>query len=100
MLLFIAYNVFTDHQKIWRFLKVLFGFAVLAGFYGCIQQWHGLFPFEINWVHSDPIRLELIYIWGIYRKFSFFSGPTEFGIIMGACSLLFMILGINQKKAS
>lgn len=98
LLLFIAYNVFTDHQKIWRFLKVLFGFAVLAGFYGCIQQWHGLFPFEINWVHSDPIRLELIYIWGIYRKFSFFSGPTEFGIIMGACSLLFMILGINQKK--
>jgi cell division protein FtsW (lipid II flippase) len=77
----------------------LFCCAVAAGLYGCIQQWHGLFPFEEYWVHSNPLRLNLIYIFGNYRKFSFFSGPTEFGILMAACSLLFILIGINEKRA-
>jgi putative inorganic carbon (hco3(-)) transporter len=98
VLIFICYNAFTDLSRINNFLRVLFVCALVAGLYGCIQQWHGLFPFEINWVHSSELRLNLIYLFGTYRKFSFFSGPTEFGIIMAGCSLLFLLLGINEKK--
>jgi hypothetical protein len=99
VILFIAYNVFTDLRKIYRFLKVLFICALIAGFYGCIQQWHGLFPFEEAWVKSDEVRFGLIFINGDYRKFSIMSDPTAFGIIMAGCALLFIIIGINEKKA-
>ena len=98
VIIFICYNVFSDLSRINNFLRVLFVCALVAGLYGCIQQWHGLFPFEINWVHSSELRLNLIYLFGTYRKFSFFSGPTEFGIIMAGCSLLFILLGINEKR--
>ncbi|HJW15635.1 MAG TPA: O-antigen ligase family protein, partial [Flavisolibacter sp.] len=98
VIIFICFNVFTDISRINKFLRVLFICALAAGLYGCIQQWHGLFPFEINWVHSSELRLNLIYLFGNYRKFSVFSGPTEFGIIMAGCSLLFILLGINEKK--
>ena len=98
LLIYIAYNVFTDFKKIRRFLKVLFLFATLAGLYGCIQQWHGLFGFEQRWVSSDLVRFDLIFILGNFRKFSFMSGPAEFGIIMAAAALLFIIIGIFEKK--
>ncbi len=99
LFVFIAFNVFTNYARIWRFLRVLFCCALAAGLYGCIQQWHGLFSFEEYWVQSNPVRLNLIYLFGNYRKFSFFSGPTEFGVLMAGCSLLFLLIGINEKKA-
>ena len=98
VIIFISYNVFTDLSKIMNFLRVLFVCALVAGLYGCIQQWHGLFPFEINWVHSNELRQNLIYLFGNYRKFSFFVGPTEFGIIMAGCAMLFTLLGINERR--
>lgn len=97
--LFIAYNVLGDYKAIRKFFKVLFFCALATALYGCIQQWHGLFPFELAWVASDPVRFELIYILGSFRKFSFLTGPTELGIMMAACALLFMIIGINEKKS-
>lgn len=99
VILFIAYNVFTDFRKINRFLTMLFICAVIAGFYGCVQQWHGLFPFELDWAKSDEVRFGLIFIHGTFRKFSVMSDPTAFGIIMAGCALLFIIIGINEKKA-
>lgn len=98
VIVFIAYNVFNQLSKIKRFLKVLFFLSFVTALYGCVQQWHGLFPAEINWVNADPERLGLISIFGEYRKFSFLGGPTEFGVLMATCSLLYIFISFNEKK--
>jgi hypothetical protein len=98
LIVYIAFIALNSKIKIRRFLKVLFFFAFISGLYGCFQEWHGLMSFELGWVHSDPKRVGLIYIFGTYRKFSVFSGPTEFGILMAACSLLYILIGINERN--
>jgi hypothetical protein len=98
LIVFIAYNVLDDIFKIKRFINTLFILALITGAYGCFQQWHGLLQTEITWVNSDPLRYGLIAIWGEYRKFSLLGGPTEFGVVMAACSLFFMLIGVNEKK--
>jgi putative inorganic carbon (hco3(-)) transporter len=98
VILFIAYNVFSDLRKITRFIKVLFVCAAVAGAYACFQQWHGLFHFEENWVKDDSVRFGLVFIHGNYRKFSFLPDPTSLGIIMAGCVLLFLVIGMNEKR--
>lgn len=98
IIVFIAYNVFDSLSKIKAFIRVLFVLALITGAYGCFQQWHGLTQTEVNWVNADPLRFGLINIWGEYRKFSLLGGPTEFGIVMAASSLFFILIGLNEKK--
>lgn len=98
VIVFIAYNIFNRVSKIKKFLKVLFFFSFVTALYGCFQQWHGLLSVEINWVNADPLRLGLISIFGEYRKFSFLGGPTEFGVVMATCSLLYIFISFNEKK--
>ena len=97
-LLFTTYQIFNSYQKIKTFIKVLFILCLITGIYGCIQQWHGLFDFEYQWVTSDPNRFGLYFIQGNFRKFSTMSDPTAFSMVMGACSIFFTILLFNQKK--
>jgi hypothetical protein len=81
-----------DYMKLWLFL------SVLAGAYGCFQQWFGLLGFEEHWVVSDPVRYRLYFQGGDIRKFSFLSDPTAYGILM-ACSIVFaIVLAMNTKK--
>lgn len=96
---FIAYSVFSDYKKIWVFLKVLFVCALVAALYGCFQQWHGLFGFEQNWVNSNETRFALVFVGWNYRKFSILSDPTALGLIMASCALLFIIIGLNERRA-
>jgi putative inorganic carbon (hco3(-)) transporter len=98
LIVFIAYNVFDSVTKMKTFIKLLFFFTLILALYGCFQQWHGLLQSEINWVNSDELRYGLIAIWGEYRKFSLLGGPTEFGIVMAACALFFMLIGLNEKN--
>ncbi|HVU95087.1 MAG TPA: O-antigen ligase family protein [Puia sp.] len=96
-LLFICYCAFDTPQRIRQFLKVLFVLCVLVGFYGCIQQWHGLFPFELNWVNADKTRFGLLFVMGDFRKFSTLADPTTFGIVMAAMVALYIIVAMHQR---
>lgn len=98
LLLLISYNVFKDYKSIRKFLIFLFVLCTVVGLYGCIQQWHGLFPSEYEWVMADEKRFGLIYINGEFRKFSTFSDPTSFGVLMAAAAILFMVIAWNQTK--
>lgn len=100
LLLFIAYCMFSDPRSIHRFIKALFGMALVTALYGCLQHWHGLFDFEVAWVMATENRFGLIFINGDYRKFSTMSDPTAFGIAMAACSIFFMVIAWHQKKTS
>src|SRR5882757_8243249 len=64
LLFFISYSVFDSYEKVRRYIIVLFVSCVIAALYGCIQQWHGLFPFEKIWVMSDDTRFGLIFVGG------------------------------------
>jgi putative inorganic carbon (HCO3(-)) transporter len=99
-LLFVSYQVFDQYQKIVNYVKVIFVLCVITGLYACVQQWHGLFNFELNWVMSDENRFGLYFINGNFRKFSTMSDPTAFGVVMASCSVFFIILGIHQRKAN
>lgn len=98
LIVFIAYNVFDSVSKIRIFINVVFCFVLIIAVYGCFQQWHGLSQAEINWVSSDLVRFKLICLWGVYRKFSLLGGPTEFGIMMGGCSLFYLLIGLHEKR--
>jgi putative inorganic carbon (HCO3(-)) transporter len=95
--LFIAFQFLRDKATIRRYIRVLFVLSVMVALYGCFQQWHGLFNFEIAWSVADPIRMGLLYINGEVRKFSTFNDPTAFGAVMAACSVFFTILAIGQR---
>jgi putative inorganic carbon (hco3(-)) transporter len=100
LITFIAYNALDNITKIRKFINYLFVLALIVGIYGCFQQWFGLSQTELDWVHADPLRFGLIAIWGEYRKFSLLGGPTEFGIIMATCSLLFLLIGLYEKRTN
>ncbi len=75
-----------------RFVIIWIGLAFLAGLYGCYQEWFGLLPFEENWVRQDDLRFGLYFIEGRFRKFSFLSDPTAFGILMAISGLFALVL--------
>jgi hypothetical protein len=100
-LLFISYNVFSSYASIRRFIVVLFGFCFFVGLYGCIQQWHGFFDFELSVIFNNKDGWRVVYInGGELRKFSTMSDPMSYGTVMAACALFFLIIGINTKRVA
>jgi putative inorganic carbon (HCO3(-)) transporter len=98
LMLFIAYNVLDSITQARKFITLLFILCTITGFYGCIQQWHGLFEFELDWVTADAHRFGLLYIDGDFRKFSTMSDPTAFGIIMAVGSVFFIVIASGLKN--
>ena len=84
-----AMNGIAFCQKI---INVWIGLSLFAGVYGLFQEFHGLLPFEKEWVHADEFRFKLIYNWGRYRIFSFFSDPAIYGVLMSFSGLLCVTL--------
>ncbi|HXB09208.1 MAG TPA: O-antigen ligase family protein [Puia sp.] len=96
LLFFIAYQVFTTWKRIDDYLLMLFWASFLVAIYGCIQQWHGMFPFEMHYI--SRIKGTSLYYAGQIRKFSTTSGPTAFGMDMAGVAVLYIILGLNEKR--
>jgi hypothetical protein len=99
-LFFIAYQVLTSWKKVDRFLFALFWASFLVGLYGCIQQWHGLFPFEMAQMLKIKEGTASIWFGGQIRKFSTVSSPTGFGMDMAGTATIFIILGLNEARRS
>lgn len=95
----IALNVFTDLRKIFFFIKFWTILSLVAGFYGCYQEWFGFFAFELDWVWSVPGRAGLYFLDnGMMRKFSILSDPAAFGIIMASTSVVMLVMMLHLKK--
>ena len=97
MAYFIVIYVF-DLRFLRSFLKFWLFLALLAGAYGCYQEWFGFFPFEENWVRQDELRFGLYYIDGHFRKFSFLSDPAAFGILMAISGLLALVIATGDLQ--
>jgi putative inorganic carbon (hco3(-)) transporter len=98
MIYFIGLHVFNSKDDVKNYIKLWMFLSILAGVYGCYQEWFGLLGFEEDWVMADPIRYKLYFQGGEMRKFSFLSDPTAYGILMAASVLMGIIFALNTKK--
>ncbi|MEM9388896.1 MAG: O-antigen ligase family protein [Bacteroidota bacterium] len=85
-----------------RFFEILIhlwvGLALLGALYGLFQEFNGLLPFEKKWVTAKELRFKLIFNWGRFRIFSFFSDPTVFGVLMAYTGLFCMTMLASPLK--
>lgn len=98
MIFFVGLNIFKTRKDITDYVKLWVILSALAGAYGCFQQWFGLLGFEHDWVMSDPIRYKLYFQGGDFRKFSFLSDPTAYGILMANTVIFCIILLLNTTN--
>lgn len=100
MIFFIAINLFDSLKKIRFFFTFWTVCAIVAGLYGCYQEWFGFFNYELNWIYSVPARVGLYFINGSWRKFSILSDPAAYGITMAVSALLTIVFAIKSESRS
>lgn len=98
IILFTAYMLLDSLEKIRKYTIMLLIAASLCAFYGCLQQWHGLFDWELQQIMSDPLSFGLLFVNGEFRKFGTMSDPSAYGLLMSGCTIFFLILSIYEKK--
>lgn len=98
MIVIIAFHAFTSRESILRFIKVLFVFCLIAGIYGCIQEWHDFFDFEMDWLRAENQRYAMTYVNGGARRISTFPDALSFAILMAVCGAFFTGIGVLYKK--
>lgn len=96
LLFIISYHVMKSQRRINQYLAVLFWASFFCALYGCITQWHGIFPFERAYI--GRLKGGSVYYAGQVRIFSTASGPTGFGMDMAGAAVMFIILGLNEKR--
>lgn len=98
MFLYATIQLFRTEKQVVRFMWVFMGMSFITALYGCYQQWFGLPQYELNYILADPLLVALYRLDdGGFRKFSFLANPKSFGLLMAACALITIILGINLK---
>lgn len=91
-LVMVMYFVFLYNIRSKEFIRFIFKLWLSLAFFGAAyaikQQYFGFFPFEEAYLHSDPNVAQLLFIGGVWRKFSIFSDPVVFAYSMAVSSLL------------
>ncbi len=82
-----SYNIRTI-QYVRFILKLWLALALVAALYAYKQQYVGFTTFEDAYLHSSPEIASLLFIGGVWRKFSIFSDPVVFSYTMVVSSLL------------
>ena len=85
---FIFMYYITTKQFIRLVLKLWIGLAFFSAVYAFKQEHFGFFAFEEAYLHSNPVIEQLLFIGGVWRKFSIFSDPVAFAYNMVSASLL------------
>jgi putative inorganic carbon (hco3(-)) transporter len=100
LILFICYHVFADKNAIKRFIKYLFILASVVAIYACIQEVHGFFSFEMNWLSADEKRFRMTFVNGGARRMSTFPDALSLSIVMAMCTAFFTGYVTGVKKLS
>ena len=88
--------VVFDRQKDWEKLIVIWGILTLFALAKALgQKYIGFDPYETKWLNEGGALTHIIGS-GI-RYFSFFTDAGQFGATMGHSSIVFLILGLNNK---
>ncbi|HEY8931057.1 MAG TPA: O-antigen ligase family protein [Mucilaginibacter sp.] len=94
--LMLLYFVFVYQIRSKDFIKMLFkvllALELICGIAAFIQENVGFFPFETRWLNADPLRIQLLFIYGHMRKFGIFSDPVTFSYNMVLSAILCLSL--------
>ncbi|RYE37174.1 MAG: O-antigen ligase domain-containing protein [Sphingobacteriaceae bacterium] len=97
----LTYFVFVYQIKTIRFvrlaIKVWLGLSLFAAAYGFKQEHYGFFAFEQAQL-NDPLMISLLFINGVWRKFSIFSDPVSFSYNMVISSVFCICLMTGTFK--
>jgi putative inorganic carbon (HCO3(-)) transporter len=99
LLLFMAYTLFNTYEMVKKYVLALLAMCAICALYGCIQEWHGLFPWELESIMADPHAYALLFVGGTFRKFSTMADPAAFGIMMAVCTVFFVVLSVYEKDS-
>lgn len=81
----LMYFIFSYHIKTLSFLKLIFKIWIALSFFAATyafkQEYFGFFAFEEK-DFNDPLVISLLFINGVWRKFSIFSDPVAFSYNM------------------
>lgn len=92
LIYFISLKAINSVSFVSLLFKVWIGLAFLGALYGLKQEFYGYADAELSWIMASEERFSLFFNWGRWRRFSFFSDPTVFGILMAYTSLLCLVL--------
>jgi putative inorganic carbon (HCO3(-)) transporter len=99
LLFFVFFHMFADFNQVKKFTYLWLGLAAAVAIYGIFQEVIGLTEFEKKWVYQSEGRVQLLFIWGHMRKFSFLSDPSAFGLFTGFSGLGCLVLAVGPYNA-
>lgn len=99
LFLYTAIQLFEDLDDIKRFYRIMLILGLIAALYACFEEWFGMPRFELAYIQSDPLRNNLAMLDdGSYRKSSFFSSSTDFGLTMAGMVGMLLVFLLKWKK--
>jgi hypothetical protein len=100
LFLYCALQILRDIKAIRRFFYVWLFLSFLAGAYACWEEWMGMPKFELDYILADPLREALSSLDnGNYRKSSFLSGCTDFGLSMTGTIIMTIVFYLRLKTS-
>lgn len=98
----IMYFVFVYYLRTVKAIRLVIRtwlvLAVCGAIYGFKQEFFGIAPGELQDLWNNPTSVSLLYINGIWRKYSIFSDPVSFSYTMVCASLICVALLSNVKS--
>jgi putative inorganic carbon (HCO3(-)) transporter len=98
----VLYFVFRQRIRTIAFVRLLLNcwllLSFLAALYAFKQEYIGFSAGELAYLHSDPGAIDLLFIDGHWRKFSFLSDPVAFSYNMVISSILAVCMTGATKK--
>ena len=94
----IADGAFNSKRFLKRYTNIWLVMAFIIALYGLVQEFLGLTSFELAWANATPERINLLFIAGKWRKWSFLSDPAVFGLLMSFGGIVAIILSLGAFK--
>jgi hypothetical protein len=97
---FLLVYAIKSKKFLYRLLKIWILLALLGTAWGYVQEYLGFLQFEKNWIMENPERYAILFQAGTFRKFSFFSDPLVYGILLAFTSTLCFVLATGPFSKS
>jgi len=91
----VAQRVFKDFKSVHVFVNFFIGIGLVVALYGIYQEFVGLPGYDLKWATASDERINLLFIQGKWRKWSFLSDPAIFGLFMAFGSIVSFILSLG-----
>lgn len=91
----VAQRVFNSLRAVHTFTMFFLSLGLLVAIYGIYQEFVGLPGYDLKWATATDERINLLFIQGKWRKWSFLSDPAIFGLFMSFCGIVSFMLALG-----